>query len=310
MVASLCELAHHVLPEPIDDALAGECDQRDLTRLAGLEAHRGAGRNVETHAARLGAIEFQRRVGLEEMVVRAHLDRPIAGIRHRQRDGLAAGIELDLTITDEVFAGDHQIPCLSSFPGAAQRRARNPYPPSVVMDSGTRAAPSAGMTTERHRIGSCTVTSLVPSGNVASTWMSWIISGMPSITWARVSTWAPVCISSATVLPSRAPSRMKSVMSATASGWLSLTPRSSRRRATMAAMAIMSLSFSRGVRFMSPPVSGIQPEARQRHAERRQCGGEVVAQGRAVAGDEARHGKAIPGRGSDLATEMRERAHG
>ena len=33
-----------------------------------------------------------------------------------------------------------------------------------------------------HRIGSCTVTSLVPSGNVASTWMSWIISGMPSIT--------------------------------------------------------------------------------------------------------------------------------
>ena len=33
-----------------------------------------------------------------------------------------------------------------------------------------------------HRIGSCTVTSFVPSGNVASTWMSWIISAMPSIT--------------------------------------------------------------------------------------------------------------------------------
>src|SRR5580704_11743663 len=37
-----------------------------------------------------------------------------------------------------------------------------------------------------HLIGSCTVTSLVPSGNVASTWMSWIISAMPGITWARV----------------------------------------------------------------------------------------------------------------------------
>ena len=33
-----------------------------------------------------------------------------------------------------------------------------------------------------HRIGSCTVTSLVPSGKVASTWISWIISAMPSIT--------------------------------------------------------------------------------------------------------------------------------
>ena len=36
-----------------------------------------------------------------------------------------------------------------------------------------------------HRIGSCTVTSLVPSGKVASTWTSWIISAMPSITWSR-----------------------------------------------------------------------------------------------------------------------------
>ena len=33
-----------------------------------------------------------------------------------------------------------------------------------------------------YRIGSCTVTSFVPSGNVASTCTSWIISAMPSIT--------------------------------------------------------------------------------------------------------------------------------
>ena len=45
------------------------------------------------------------------------------------------------------------------------------------------------------------------------------------------------------------------MISATASGWLSLTPRSSRRRATVAAMATSNLSFSRGVRFMAynPP---------------------------------------------------------
>src|SRR5262247_1706253 len=102
------ELAHHVLPESIDRTLAGECHQRDLARLPGLEAHRGAGRDVEPHAARLGAVKLQRRIGLEEMIVRAHLDRPVAGIRHRQGDGLAAGVELDLAILDEVFAGDHR----------------------------------------------------------------------------------------------------------------------------------------------------------------------------------------------------------
>jgi hypothetical protein len=34
-----------------------------------------------------------------------------------------------------------------------------------------------------------------------------------------------------------------------ASGWFSYTPRSSRLRATIAAMATISLSFSLGVRF-------------------------------------------------------------
>src|SRR6218665_3146891 len=57
-------------------------------------------------------------------------------------------------------------------------------------------------------MGWCTVTSLLPSGKVASTCMSGIISAMPSITSARLSRVRPVLISSATVLPSRAPSMM------------------------------------------------------------------------------------------------------
>ncbi len=40
-------------------------------------------------------------------------------------------------------------------------------------------------------MGSCTVTSLVPSGKVASTWTSWSISGTPSITCPRPSTSRP-----------------------------------------------------------------------------------------------------------------------
>src|SRR5262249_12803727 len=58
-------------------------------------------------------------------------------------------------------------------------------------------------------------------------------------------------MSSATDFPSRAPSRTTSVISATLSGWFSLTPRASRPRATIAASAIMSLSLSRGVRFIA-----------------------------------------------------------
>src|SRR5689334_732971 len=124
---------------------------------------------------------------------------------------------------------------------------------------------------------------------------------MPSITCARVSTWAPASMSCATVLPSRAPSRMKSVISATASGWLSLTPRSSRRRATIAAMAIISLSFSRGVRFINALL--IQPEPRQRAAERRDHGSNVAPQARVILGAEPGDRKPVPGRYADLATE-------
>src|SRR4030095_12617262 len=213
------ELSHHALTKPVNRALAGERNQRDLARLSRFEAHRRPGGNIEPHAARLFAVELERRIGLEKMIMRADLNRPIAGIGDRQGRGLAAGIELDLTVLDEHFTGDHETSRRSRF----------------------------------HLIGSCTVTSLVPSGNVASTWMSWIISAMPSITSLRVSTCAPASISSATVLPSRAPSTMKSVMSATAAGGLSLIPRSRRRRATTAAMAMSSLSFSRGVSFMKYP---------------------------------------------------------
>src|SRR5262245_2756201 len=97
---------------------------------------------------------------------------------------------------------------------------------------------------------------------------------------------------------------MKSVISATDSGWLSLTPRSSLRRATIAAMAIISLSFSRGVRFIGRfPNSSIQPGAWQRAAERAYDGTKIPPQARAILGAEPRHCKAVPGRHANLATE-------
>src|SRR5258708_8621086 len=183
-------------------------------RLAGLEAHGGAGGDVEAHTLGPLAVEPESLVGLEEMIVAANLDRPVAGVGDLQRDRVAAlaGIEFKFTLRGEDFTWLHL--------GVPQR------------------------------IGLCTVTSLVPSGKVAATWMSWIISATPSITCSRRITVPPSRMSSATERPSRAPSTTKSVISATASGWLSFTPRSSRRRATLAAMATSNLSFSRGVRFI------------------------------------------------------------
>src|ERR1700719_1805850 len=131
---------------------------------------------------------------------------------------------------------------------------------------------------------------------------------MPSMHWARVMTCAPACIRSATVRPSRAPSTMKSEMMAMASGWLSLTPRSSRRRATMAAIEMSNLAFSRGDRFMRALalVDLVEPEPWQRvgrsTAQHRH---HVGAQARGILGTEARHCKSIPGRDCGLATEGR-----
>src|SRR5690348_15531966 len=170
---SVLQLAADLGVEPVDRPRARVGDERDVARLPRLEPHRRPGRDVEPHAARLATVELQRLVGLEEVVVRADLDRPLAGVGDLERDGRAALVEEDVALRGDDLAGDH-------------------------------------------RIGSWTVTSLVPSGNVASTWISWIISGMPSMTCSRRRISAPSRMSWATLMPSRAPSTTWSEISATA----------------------------------------------------------------------------------------------
>src|SRR5882757_5132790 len=106
-VSMASQLPHHVPAKAVDDALACQRDELHITGLAGLEAHRGAGGDIEPHAAGLVSVEFQGRIGFEEVVVRADLDRAVAGVRYRQRHSLAAGVEFDLAVLDEEFAGDH-----------------------------------------------------------------------------------------------------------------------------------------------------------------------------------------------------------
>ena len=83
-------------------------DQIDMTPIetrdelvAWFEADRCGGGNVEPFTKRLLAIEFQRRIHLKEMVVRANLNRPIPRIANLEgRDGIA-GIDLNISGGEE-----------------------------------------------------------------------------------------------------------------------------------------------------------------------------------------------------------------
>src|SRR5579883_2083538 len=121
------KLAADLGVEAVDGAPARIGHQAHGPGLPGLEPHRGSGRDVEPVPARLLALELERRIGLEEMIVRADLDRPVAGVGDVERDRLAAGIELDFAVLRQDFPWNHVFPL--------------------------------------QRIGAWTVTSLVPSGN-------------------------------------------------------------------------------------------------------------------------------------------------
>src|SRR5262245_34246084 len=105
-VASV-QVAHNGLAEAEYTAAAGEWHQVDFAGLARLEAHRRAGSDIEAAAARLGAVELQGRVGLGEVVMRADLDRPVAGVGHGEGDGSAPGVELDVAVQSDDLAWDH-----------------------------------------------------------------------------------------------------------------------------------------------------------------------------------------------------------
>jgi hypothetical protein len=72
-----------------------------------LEAHRGARGDVEPEAVGLRALEGERVVGLEEVVVRADLDRAVAGIGDLERHGRAALVDLYVAFGDLHFAWNH-----------------------------------------------------------------------------------------------------------------------------------------------------------------------------------------------------------
>src|SRR4051812_21116138 len=141
-------------------------------------------------------------------------------------------------------------------------RVHHPQDTSLAARVELEFARSRDHLARNHAIGSCRVTSLRPSGNVASTCTSATNSGTPSITSARDSTDRPSAINDATERPSRARSITQHESSATASGWFNFTPRSNRSRATIPATASSNLAWSDGVSNMAGATLTIPAAAR------------------------------------------------
>ncbi len=61
-----------------NDACAGNLDQTHGFGFARFKTHRRPGRNIQPLAVGLGAVEFQGRIGLDEMIVAADLHWAVA----------------------------------------------------------------------------------------------------------------------------------------------------------------------------------------------------------------------------------------
>ncbi len=104
-------LAGGAVREPVqavDQTRAPDRHERHLLLVARLETHGGARRHVEAHAEGGRAVEAQRPVDLEEMEVRADLDRPVAGVRDHELHRPASDVADDVAFGQPILAGNHE----------------------------------------------------------------------------------------------------------------------------------------------------------------------------------------------------------
>ena len=104
---------------PGHDAGTDERDEVDVGDDPRLEAHGGAGRDVEAMAVCRRPIEGERRVGLGEVVVRADLDGTVARVLDPHRQHRTAGVDLDRVVGPGDLAGDHA--CAGHGIGSCER---------------------------------------------------------------------------------------------------------------------------------------------------------------------------------------------
>jgi hypothetical protein len=96
-------------------AAAAEHDEPDLALLSRLESDCGSGRDIQVHSERRLAVELQIPIYLEEVVMRAHLNRPVAEILDSDRSRLSSTAELNVT------SGGHHLTRLNTLAGLGPR---------------------------------------------------------------------------------------------------------------------------------------------------------------------------------------------
>ena len=95
------------IAESVDFAAAGEFDQPDGPAVPRFESCGGARGNVQPPAVGGLPVKLQRRVGFGKVIVRADLDRPVAGVGHGDLHRLTAGIDHQRRGAEDVFSRNH-----------------------------------------------------------------------------------------------------------------------------------------------------------------------------------------------------------
>src|SRR5271157_456670 len=122
-------MSHQVTP-------ARKLHQRDFLFLARLEAHGGAGGDVEPHAARGVALKIEGLVHLEEMVVAPDLNGSIAPVAHDHARRAPAGVDCDRLVLEKILAWFHKIG-FSSQPSAISQQIALRFQPSTFSTQGS-----------------------------------------------------------------------------------------------------------------------------------------------------------------------------
>ena len=92
---------------PEDPPRATEGHKRNFFFFSRLNAHRGAGRNVKSHASRYFPVKCERAIDFEEVIVTADLNGTIARVFHNHARGATSNVRLDLFWFDGVFTWVH-----------------------------------------------------------------------------------------------------------------------------------------------------------------------------------------------------------
>jgi hypothetical protein len=93
----------------IDSSLAAKRDEVHFLFFAGFEADGRSGGDIEAHAARGGAVEFESGVHFEKMIVTADLNGTVASVANYQGTYRPAGVQFNFRTIEQELTRMHAL---------------------------------------------------------------------------------------------------------------------------------------------------------------------------------------------------------